>query len=126
MKNRGSDPEGALVGGTRGVTPTGCFFLSDGKNEHSVHGERCNRRSTMRGHTHERDTFPLEMLMPVMLAGVIERYFFSAVRIKRSLTCSFTERTRYTSPCQILSDRLAACHDRNNMVYVKCRLLSCL
>jgi len=108
------------------VTPERCFFLSDGQDEHSVHGERCNRRSTMRGQTHERDALPLEMLMPVIMVWVIESDFFPAVRIERCLPCSFTERTRYTGQGQILSDRLATCHDRNDMVYVKCRLLSCL
>src|SRR5215831_8207245 len=78
------------------------------------------------GQTHERDTFPLEVRMPVVLTWVIENDFFSAVRIKCGLPCSFTERTRDTGQCQILSDRLAPCHDRNDMVYMKCRLLSFL
>ena len=115
-----------LVGCTRGVTPKRCFFLSDGQDEHAVQGKRCNRRSTMRSQTHERETFPLEMLRPVIMAWVLKSYFFAAVRIKRCLTCSFTERTRDTGQGRILSDRLAACHDRNTMVDVKCRLLSYL
>jgi hypothetical protein len=108
------------------MTPKRCFFLSDGQDAHAVHGKRGNRRATMRGQTHASETFPLEMLRPVIMAWVIESYFFAAVRIKRCLTCSFTERTRDTGQGQILSDRLAACHDRNTMVDVKCRLLSCL
>ena len=68
------------------MTPKRCFFLSDGQDEHAVQGKGGNRRSTMRGQTHERKTFPLEMLRPVIMAWVIESYFFAAVRIKRCLS----------------------------------------
>jgi len=86
-------PKTDLGGRTRRVTPARCFFLSDGQDEYAVHGQRCNCRSTMRGQTHERDTFPLEVRMPVVLTWVIENDFFSAVRIKCGLPCSFTKRT---------------------------------
>jgi len=58
-----------------------------------------NRGSPYWGLPDEHNTFPPEMLLPVILAGMVQRHLVAALRVERGLTRSLAKRTRNAGQC---------------------------
>src|SRR2546428_2913309 len=71
------------------MTSQDCLFLADGKDQRSVHMQRCHCRAPSTCEPYEVDTCPPEMLLPGIVSWVIQSHFSATVRINRCLACGF-------------------------------------
>ncbi len=102
------------------------FFCSDSQHHRPIHSERFGGGATRRRLAYDMRINPIEMLVPLVLPGMIQRGGLVALGINGVPARGFVQGTRYTSKRQIIRSGGSASGKGYDVVDVKGSRLSLL